>query len=45
VLALANGTRELPAVLAKAESDRVNAWICRGVTCSAPIADLNELLN
>jgi uncharacterized protein YyaL (SSP411 family) len=45
VLALANGTCELPAVLAKAESDRVNAWICRGVTCSAPIADLNELLN
>ena len=45
VLALPNGTRELPAVLAKTESDRVNAWVCRGVTCSAPIAELNELIN
>ncbi|MBN8477285.1 thioredoxin domain-containing protein [Sulfuritalea sp.] len=45
VLALPNGTRGLPAGLAKAESDHVNAWVCSGVSCSAPIADLDQLIN
>ena len=43
VLALPNGTTDLPALLAKPESDHVNAWVCRGVTCSAPTANLEEL--
>jgi uncharacterized protein YyaL (SSP411 family) len=44
VFALPNGTADLPAILAKPESDHVNAWACRGVTCSAPTADLKELV-
>jgi len=44
VLALPNGIPGLPATLAKPESDRVNAWVCRGVTCSAPTANLEELV-
>jgi uncharacterized protein YyaL (SSP411 family) len=44
VLALPNGIPGLPATLAKPESDHVNAWVCRGVTCSAPTASLAELV-
>jgi hypothetical protein len=40
--ALPNGTA-LPGVLAKPESAAVNAWVCSGVSCSAPIARLDEL--
>jgi uncharacterized protein YyaL (SSP411 family) len=45
VLALPNGTAGLPATLAKPESDHVNAWVCRGVTCSAPTANLTALVS
>ncbi len=45
VLALPNGTADLPAILAKPESDHVNAWVCRGVSCSAPTANLEALNN
>jgi uncharacterized protein len=44
VLAIATGTQNLTPPLAKPESDVVNAWICEGVTCLAPIADLGEAL-
>ena len=44
VLALANGTPGLPEALAKPESDHVNAWVCRGVTCFAPTGILEELI-
>jgi uncharacterized protein YyaL (SSP411 family) len=45
VLALPNGTPDLPAPLAKPESAAVNAWVCRGVTCSVPTAKLDDLAN
>ncbi|MBI5107692.1 MAG: thioredoxin domain-containing protein [Rhodocyclales bacterium] len=45
VLALPNGLRGLPLALAKPESDHVNAWVCRGVTCSAPTARIKDILN
>ena len=45
VLALPNGLPGLPPALAKPESDTVNAWVCRGVTCSAPTAKIEDLLN
>jgi uncharacterized protein YyaL (SSP411 family) len=44
VLALPNGLRGLPEALAKPECDRVNAWVCQGVTCLAPTANLAELV-
>jgi len=43
VLALPQGIAGLPATLAKPESDHVNAWVCQGVTCLAPITKLEEL--
>ncbi|KAF0163724.1 MAG: hypothetical protein FD157_2687 [Rhodocyclaceae bacterium] len=45
VLGLPNGIAGLPAVLAKPESDHVNAWVCRGVTCLEATADLKSLFN
>ena len=45
VLALPNGIRGLPAALAKPESDRVNAWVCRGVICLPPTANLRSVTN
>ncbi len=45
VLALPNGTPDLPAALAKPESAAVNAWRCRGVSCSAPTARIDEFAN
>ena len=45
VLALPNGIRGLPAALAKPESDRVNAWVCRGVICLPPTANLGSVTN
>jgi len=44
VLALPNGLAGLPGALDKPESDRVNAWLCKGVTCSAPTANIDDLL-
>lgn len=43
VIGLPNGSGPLPAALAKPESPHVNAWVCRGVTCHAPLADFAEL--
>lgn len=37
VLALPNAIAGLPAALDKPRSDAVNAWICSGVTCLAPV--------
>ena len=45
VLCLPNGTRGLPATLEKPESDRVNAWVCRGVTCLEPTENLSSLIS
>jgi uncharacterized protein YyaL (SSP411 family) len=42
VLALPNGLA-LPALLAKPESEHVNAWVCQGVSCLSPIADYRQL--
>jgi uncharacterized protein len=44
VLALGAGASELPPVLAKPVPDRVNAWVCEGVTCMPPVDRLEELL-
>jgi uncharacterized protein len=44
VFALPTGTQNLTAPLAKPSQDTVNAWICKGVTCLAPIADLRAAL-
>lgn len=43
VLALPNGQAGLPDALAKPESAQVNAWVCQGVTCLAPIDDFSAL--
>ncbi|MFA7269438.1 MAG: thioredoxin domain-containing protein [Sterolibacterium sp.] len=43
VLALPNGIHGLPAALDKPKSDQVNAWVCSGVTCLAPVASWPEL--
>jgi len=48
LLALPNGLDGLPPALAKPESSRVNAWVCRGVSCSEPVgtpAALEQVLN
>ena len=37
------GTEGLPPPLAKPAADAVNAWLCRGVTCLAPIDSVDEL--
>jgi uncharacterized protein YyaL (SSP411 family) len=45
-MALPNGVAGfvgLPPVLAKPETSHVNAWVCRGVTCHAPVATLTAL--
>ena len=44
VIAIPAGRAGLPPVLDKAAlADGVNAWICRGVTCLPPVADLAGL--
>ena len=44
VLALPDGTAGLDALLDKpARPEPVNAWLCRGVTCLAPMSDLVHL--
>jgi uncharacterized protein YyaL (SSP411 family) len=43
VLALPNGQTGLPDALAKPESAQVNAWVCQGVVCLAPIHDFSAL--
>ncbi len=44
VLAIPTETQKLTEILDKPVHDAVNAWVCRGVTCLSPIADLRELL-
>jgi len=43
-IALGTGLRDLPPVLAKPAGGRVNAWVCEGVSCLAPIDRLEDLL-
>jgi uncharacterized protein YyaL (SSP411 family) len=44
VLAIPDGADDVPAVLDKpARPEPVNGWLCRGVTCLAPVADLVNL--
>jgi uncharacterized protein YyaL (SSP411 family) len=46
VLAIPDGAKPLPAPLDKpARAEPVNGWLCRGVTCLPPIADLVNLKN
>ncbi|MBW8369710.1 MAG: thioredoxin domain-containing protein [Thiobacillus sp.] len=44
VLALRNGL-DVPAALAKPESDRPVAWICSGTACQPPVTDLAAVLD
>jgi uncharacterized protein YyaL (SSP411 family) len=44
VLALGPDAADLPPVLAKPVSGRVNAWVCEGVTCLPPVDRLEGLL-
>ena len=43
VLPLPNGLTGLPQILSKPEGDQVNAWVCSGVTCLAPVASWAEM--
>jgi uncharacterized protein YyaL (SSP411 family) len=44
VLAIPDGMQGLPVLLDKpVRAEPVNAWLCRGVTCLAPMADLVNL--
>ena len=43
VLAIPNGEQGLPGALEKPLSPSVNAWVCQGVKCLPPIAELSEL--
>ena len=38
-----NGAKELPATLQRPVSSTVNAWVCQGVSCLPPIADIAQL--
>ncbi len=42
-VAIPEGVGNLPPALDKPVGERVNAWVCRGVNCLSPIADLAEL--
>jgi hypothetical protein len=44
VLSLPNDISDLHPALAKPQSDHVNAWVCRGVTCLPPATDFEALL-
>ena len=44
VLVIDDGSRDLPPVLAKPCGARVNAWVCEGVTCLAPLENLENLI-
>jgi hypothetical protein len=43
ILGVANGAGPLPAALAGADSDFVNAWLCDGVTCLPPVTEFDAL--
>ena len=42
-LFVADGTGDLPPPLAKPVGAAVNAWLCEGMACRAPIASIDEL--
>jgi uncharacterized protein YyaL (SSP411 family) len=44
VLALETELRDLPPALAKPAGGRVNAWVCEGVSCLAPIGRFEDLI-
>jgi len=44
VIAAGTGIRDLPPALAKPAGGKVNAWVCEGVTCLAPIDRLEDLV-
>jgi hypothetical protein len=44
VVAIGSDERALPPVLAKPAGAQVNAWVCEGVTCLAPIDRLETLV-
>jgi len=43
-LAIPHGVAGLPSVLDKPDGTAVNAWVCRGVTCSTPVSEVSGLL-
>ncbi len=44
-LSIPSGECDLPALLDKTSAtDGVNAWVCRGVTCSTPVSEVSGLL-
>jgi len=43
VLAIANGTAPLPPALQRPVTEEVNAFVCQGVTCLAPLTDVPRL--
>ena len=45
VIAVGAAATDLPPALAKPAGARVNAWVCEGVSCLAPIDRLEDLLN
>jgi len=44
VIAAGTELRDLPPALAKPAGSQVNAWVCEGVTCLAPIDRLEDLV-
>jgi hypothetical protein len=42
-VSIANDAAPLPEVLAKPASEHVNAWVCEGVRCLAPVSDFGQL--
>jgi len=44
VLAAEPGVPGLPPALDKPWTGGVNAWVCRGVTCVAPVSEVSGLL-
>jgi uncharacterized protein YyaL (SSP411 family) len=44
VIAIGGGAKDLPPVLAKPAGGRVQAWVCEGTSCLAPIDRLERLV-
>ena len=45
VLLIDTDEKGLPATLDKPSRSGVNAWVCRGVNCLAPISELSALMS
>ena len=43
-LTIPNGTPRLPITLARPATTEVNAYVCQGVSCLAPLSDLHRLM-